>query len=206
MSETTQHSRSSRAGFILAASSALAILAMMHHPTGFDAGGMVGFIHGAMFILLGAQFWAMAEFTLVRRGSSLSVAGLVALTIALFAQCIAGGINGFAAPHMAGTIDPAAHPIVFQLFWSMNQSFAAIGLVASGLAIGFWSLQLLLTSPRQIPLGAFGLLAGGGTALGVMTGRIMLDVHGALIAYGGQAAWFIAFGLWLGLRRADNRP
>jgi hypothetical protein len=187
------------AGGALIAGSLLSVLAMAHHPTHVDPGGLVGIVHGAMIVLMTAIAFGFAHFAL-RRGLARPaiLAGLIAYLVSLVANIGAGTINGFVVPALAARgADLSGHD-VFLLAWEANQALARLGVFATAAAFTFWSIDFLRRpglEPKAI--GGLGLLAGLVPAILLATGGIDMHVAGAFVAYAAFAAWGMIVGLHL---------
>lgn len=191
------------AGAALLAGAAGSVFAMAHHPSGGHGGALGGIVHGAMIALLGAMAFGFF-FLCLRRGPARPaiLAGALAYGVSLFAHVGAATINGFVVPALAaraagGGADAVGHDI-FLLAWESNQALARLGVVATGLAFIFWSLDFLRrpgAEPRLI--GALGLLAGAVPIALLAAGAIRMDVAGAFIVYAAHAAWAALVGLHL---------
>lgn len=179
------------AGIALIAAAAASMLAMAHHPTSLRAGAMIGIVHGAMILVVGAMLYGFAYFAR-RRGLARPavLAGLIAYAIGAAANIGAATINGFAAPALAARV-PAVHPDLFAFAWAANQALAALGVAAVGAAYALWSLDLLRTNRL---IGALGLLAGGVPAVLLIGGWIGMHLYAAVAVYAGQALWAALVG------------
>lgn len=214
------------AGAIIVAASLLSLLMMAHHPSGSTrdmavfveqiarVGALNRFVHGALIALLAALLFGFAEFSRVfGAGRPLVRAALVAYAIGAGADIGAATINGFAvgriAAHYAGADAGALDQLraLLHLGWAMNQSLADLGEVARALAMVLWSLAILRARTHLL-LGAAGVLLGGGVALALLGGWLVLDVHGMLLAVLFASAWNIALGVQLlrGRVSATSQP
>jgi len=179
------------AGIALTGAAGLSVLAMMHHPTSFNAGALIGIVHGAMILFIGMMGYGFTHVARVRGLDRPAVlAGLVAYGIGAAASLGAAMINGFAAPALAG--DGASHEAL-DILWALNQALAKIGVVAIGAAYVLWSLDLWR---RWKLVALLGLLAGGVPAVLLIGGWIGMHLHAALFVYAGQLAWAALVG-WL---------
>ena len=190
------------AGAVLLAAAVLIVAAMAHHPAGIEpsggGGGMTfgNAIHAAMIVLLAANLWGLTVFALRLSLGGMVLAGLVAYGVSFTGNLIAGLTNGFVVPALAMDVDPAVSRELFALLWKTNQAAAQLGIYAASAAFVAWSLALLArkTGPDRV-IGGLGLAAALLPAVALYTGLIRLDVHGALVAYGVQAAWTGLVGL-----------
>lgn len=196
------------AGAVLLAATALAMLAMAHHPVGYPGpqvapGLSLGaLVHGAMIVFTGVMLWAFAVFTLRRGLGGLALAGLVAFAIGAFGHVGAATISGFIAPALAARVDPAATQDLFVLVWQANQALARIGVLAASAAFLLWSLGLLRgAGAPNAALGVLGLAAALLPAGALLSGALEMNVGGAFLIYGLHALWTGIVGLQM-LRRA----
>ncbi|WP_300531468.1 hypothetical protein [Maricaulis sp.] len=190
-----------RAGGLLAASAVLVIFVMGHHPAGHGHGEGISLshiVHGAMIVLLVTQLWALSVFTLVRAGDGWRLAGLVFFAMATVAQLIAGTMNGFVVAELAGHGTELVPQGVFTALWEINQGFAGVGIALAGLGLVLWGAGLIRQGGRLALLAGLALIASGAVSAGALLfGVIALDIAGAFIAYGLQAAGLLVLGLAL---------
>ncbi|MEA3043472.1 MAG: hypothetical protein QOH47_1310 [Sphingomonadales bacterium] len=182
------------AGAALIGAALLSVLAMAHHPSSAHAGAIGGIVHGTMIVLLAITFYGFAHFAL-RRGvdKPAILAGLVAYAVNLFATIGAAAINGFVVTALAAR--GIADRDLFLLAWESNQALAGIGVFATGIAFGLWSLDFLRRPGLEAKaIGALGLLCGPGVALALASGAIDMHLAGAILAYGAFALWGVAVG------------
>lgn len=193
-----------RAGPVLIASAVLVIFVMGHHPSGHGQGEGVSLshiVHGAMIVLLVTQLWALSVFALARAGDGWRLAGLVFLAIATVAQLIAGTINGFVVAEVAGHGADLIPQAVFVALWEINQGFAAVGLSLAGLGFVLFGIGLIRQGGLMALLTGLAVIAAGAVSSALLlSGMIALDIAGAFIAYGLQAAALIILGLGLARR------
>jgi len=190
------------AGIVLLVAAVLIIMAMAHHPSGLEHGdtriGMTlgGFIHAAMIILLGANLWGLTVFSIRQTLGGWMLAGIVAYGISFVGNLIAGLVNGFIVPAVAAQVDHAESGDLFILLWQSNQAAAQLGVYAASAAFFFWSISLLSRKKAEdLVMGGLGLLAAIVPSTALYTGMIALNVDGAFLAYGAQAAWTGLVGL-----------
>ena len=186
------------AGITLASAAAASVLVMAHHPADAHSAALGGMVHAAMIVLLSATTFGFAHFW-VRRGlgQPLILAGLVAYMLSLFGHIGAATINGFVVPALAIGHDNVGHDI-FVFAWESNQALARLGVFATSFAFVFWAVDFLRRvgiEPRII--GLAGLAAGFVPAFLLLSGSIAMDLAGAFIVYGLQAAWSVLVGLHL---------
>lgn len=185
-------------GLALLGAAAGTVVAMGHHPSGAEAGSLVGIVHGAMilFIALNAfGFGAMAGARGIMRPSIL--AGGIVYAISLVAHVGAATINGFVVPALVPHGANAVGQDIFLFAWESNQALARLGVVATGLAFLLWSLPWVgHGSKSQRFIGIAGLIAGVVPIAMLFGGVIRLNVAGAFVAYALHAAWGAMVG-WL---------
>jgi hypothetical protein len=177
------------AGGALIGAALLSVLAMAHHPSSANPGAIGPIVHGTMIVLLAITFYGFAHFGLRRGvGKPAILAGLVAYAINLFATIGAAAINGFVVTALATR--GIANRDIFLLAWESNQALAGIGVFATGIAFGLWSVDFLRRAGLEAKaIGALGLLAGLAPAALLGIGAIRMDVAGAGLAYAAFAVW-----------------
>ena len=79
----------------------------------------------------------------------------------------------------------------------INQAFAKISVIASCSAIVLWSFMMVKNRALPIGLGIYGLFVGPVLVIAMMTGALVLDVHGEGLIIFIQAISFIAAGILL---------
>jgi hypothetical protein len=182
------------AGTALIGAALLSVLAMAHHPSSANAGPIGPIVHGTLIVLLGITFFGFAHFALRRGvGRPAILAGLIAYSVNLFATTGAAAINGFVVTALAAR--GIADRDLFLLAWESNQALAGIGVIATGIAFGLWSVDFLRRPAAEAKaIGALGLLCGPGVALALASGVIDMHLAGAILAYSAFALWSVAVG------------
>lgn len=190
------------AGIVLLVAAILTIVAMAHHPSEIEHGdagiGMTlgGFIHATMIVLLAANLWGLAIFSIRQALGGWMLAGLLAYGISFVGNLIAALVNGFIVPAVASQVDHAQTGDLFVLLWQSNQAAAQLGIYAASAAFVFWSVFLLSRKKASdLVVGSLGLLAALVPGVALHTSLITLNVDGAFLAYGVQAAWTGLVGL-----------
>lgn len=214
------------AGAALVTAHALAIAAMLHHPTAHgDTPAQVvdGFVrmqglntgvHAAMIAMLLVSWLALAEFSALRGARRALVRSAGLLYAAGTAGMVGAGLtNGFIATRIAVAAHGgdaralAAAGDLLRLCWAANQTLAGFGLYALSAAIALWSLDLL-RGGRGLARGtgsyglAIAVVGGSGHALGVFE----LDVHGMAAVVAAHAVWYVLVGvlMWRGAAGRDG--
>lgn len=188
------------AGRVLVVASLASVLMMAHHPSSAHDLAMGQFVHGAMIAIIGLMALGLVQFA---RGLGLDrltvLAGLIAYAIGTAAGIGAATINGFVVTNLVakGVTD---HDI-FALAWEANQALARLGVVAWGAAFLLWSVDLVQRGGIGRWLGVLGIVAGALPIALLLTATLSMNLHGAILIYGGQAAWMALAGayMWLGL-------
>lgn len=160
-----------------------------------------GWIHGvliALYLCIAVGFAGLARRLGPERPAA--TAGLVFYIAGTLAMISAAVINGFALGIFAGRYpnlgadQTAALASSINMVGSISGVWAGIGAVGTSAAILAWSS--LLVRRR----GGVRWIGGGGIALGLATigmlvsGTLILNVHGFLLLVVSQAVWTIAIG------------
>lgn len=163
-----------------------------------------GWVHGSLiglYMILVAGFCGFSRYLGLDR--PLVVVALVAYVFGAFAMLGAAVVNGFALSLFAQRY-AGAQPDQFiaikasiNAMGSISGTWAGIGAVASSAAIALWSVALLSPAVQSRAIGVFGLLLGIATSVMLVTGTLILNVHGFLLLVISQAAWTIAVGFQL---------
>ncbi len=197
---------------VLAALGAVALITQ--HPTtgspGHDsiAGEIIAesalnrSVHGGMIAFVLVFYYAMSSFSrqLGEARSSVRAAQLLfaAATIAMIGAPL---ISGFIVPGVADHYADAANEDVFRaqltLLGETNQALAKAGSIFYGAAIFFWSLRLAGLAGLSRIAGFVGLAVGVLIVAGVLTGHLVLDVHGMGVVIFLMGVWFILVAVQL---------
>jgi hypothetical protein len=210
-------SQSTFPGAILVGGTLLEILAMAHHPSVRTAdlaaalqqiaqlGRLSGWVHGVALAAMLCIAYGLLEFA-VRRGWSRAWirAGSIAYAAGVLTMIGAGLVSGFilpdlvaSTPHVSAT-DLAINAQLLVLCRVLNQSCANFATVAICAGIICWSIDLLSERGWSRLLGYLGLLAGAVPAALLITGHLLLNVHGMSAVVWVQALWNVAVAalLW----------
>ena len=195
-------------GIVMIGAAAGSVLAMGHHPSGAHSGALGPIVHGVMIVVISAMAFGFAYFSIARGlERPLVLAGLVAFGIAMVGHVGAATINGFAVPALAARGHGAVDHDIFLFAWEMNQALARLGVFAESAAFLFWSIDFLGRPSAQAKLiGAAGLVAALLPAALLAGGWIAMNLTGAFIAYGVQAAWVALVGLHLAFGKIEDAP
>lgn len=205
------------AAFALIAGTIAGLITMALHPTGHD---VVANASGG-----GANALNMAVHSLALFGQPLLLAGMLAVTLqlrasrdlavlayicfafAVAAVMIAAVASGFLAPEMVrgiGDADDVRRTAMLDDLRStgaLNQAFAKVYVVFSGIALMLWSAAILRERTMARGLAVLGALTGVIQVIGVLTGWLRLDIHGFGLVVLLQGIWLIwlARHLWRGI-------
>jgi hypothetical protein len=215
--DTRDTGNGTTAGAIIIAASLLSVLMMARHPSvaTHDASKVFAeiadkawidrLVHGSLIFLLGAQVFGYIEFcsrlgffrNLVRAGMIGYVIGVGALIgAALIDGFVVSDLGSHYLPARAEDLEAARH--LLNLCSISVVALASLGVVATSVGFGLWSLALLRESrAKNIWLGALGMLLAAGPALAVLSGAIELHLHGMMLVILCQTVWNLAVGVQL---------
>ena len=202
-------------GWALVLGTVLSVFAMAHHPSAGASGAaarlaemareatLSGIVHGALIALMLVVFFGLVGLAgVLGFGLGRVRAGLIAYSAGVVCMIGAALLSGFIVPALAGSYAGSPETAealvpIFSLCFRANQALAEVGVVAQSAGIFFWSWVLLGRSGWVRGVGWLGLGAGAVPILGLLSGRLHLDVHGMLAVVVLQALWTIAVGVWL---------
>lgn len=202
-----------KAAIALIVAPLVSVLIMLVHPTGHElamdyerVARVNHLVHGTAIAALPLVFLGLLGLSRRLRHVDLAVAGLVAYGVAAVCWISAGVASGFLQTELLGALrdvapgEQALYRVLGRYTWWTNQAFAAIGVVASSLAIALFSLAMLGERGAWRWLGLLGLVAMLGVLVLRATGRLDLDVTGFGLVVGAQTGWLVAAGiaLWVG--------
>jgi hypothetical protein len=181
------------AGMALAAASILSVVAMAHHPSGATAhSGLNQFVHGAMIVIVLVSLCGFARLAMRMGIDRFEVlCGLIGYAAAAFANLLAATINGFAAP---AAFQHSASQDAMRFAWELNQALAFGGVHGIGAAFLLWGAALIRKGGFERWLGIGALIVGLVTVASVAAGFVRMNVSGAFIVYGLQAAFGVLAG------------
>jgi hypothetical protein len=201
------------AAIALVAGSLAGLVTMALHPTGRD---VVHSASGASYTL------ATGVHVLAMLAQPLLLAGTVALTLRLRARrdVAVGAYAFFALASVAVVIAAAASGLLAPAFLQgvsqadeseravvmaalhytahLNQAFAMLYVMFSGVAILGWSGAMLAGRELSRALAVYGLVLGAALLLGLASGHLRLNIHGFGAVMLGEAVWmaWVAAHLW----------
>lgn len=162
-----------------------------------------GWVHGsllALMIVLVAGFFGLS----LRLGIGRPAVTLAMTSYLLGSLAMAGAavINGFAmgifAGRYGGAVTPdqvAAVSASFNLAGAIAATWAGIGAVATSAAVALWSVRLIALGGAQRVIGGLGLILGLATAAMLISGTLILNVHGFLLLVLSHSLWTVAVGV-----------
>lgn len=203
MTDTAERDRVS--ALIIGGGSLLMGFAMAHHPTAHGHNlpevmqnlarvqGLNALVHGSLLAISGLLAVGYAGFSDGLKFPRLARAGRLAYFAGVLAMGVGGLINGFVTPAVARKLtaaqDLAAARPVFRALWELNQGFAAVGVMATGVAVVLWSIALIRQGGLGRWIGAAGLVANAALLVALIGGWLTLDVHGFGLFVLVQAVW-----------------
>ena len=196
------------AAWSLLAGAVAMLVTMAVHPTGHDfAGGQERLAHAAR-IAIGAHALGIVSVPLALFGflgfsrwlgfrrNAVSAAFLL-YALASVAVISAALVNGIVAPALFRLIAQAGaeeRPIFHSLLVYnslVNQAYAIFHVVASSIAIVFWSISLP-KAPAPAPAARIvGIVVGVVTLAALLSGHLTLDVHGFGLVVLTQSVWVV---------------
>ncbi len=202
------------AGGALAAAALGAIALMTLHPTtgspGHDSvareliaeSTLNSFVHGGMIGFVLVFYFALSALSrrLNESHSSVRAAQLLfgAATIAMTGAAL---VSGFIVPGLAEHYVDVADDQVFRAqllaLSETNQTLAKAGSLFYGVAILLWSIRLVVMSGLPRIAGFGGLFVGPVIAIGILTGHLVLNVHGMGLVIVLMGVWFMLIALQL---------
>ena len=202
--------RPKQAGALLATGVLLPLLVLAMHPTGHDLahdphGRMLAvnhLVHGIAIAAMPLLLAGLAGLCAWLRWSVAATLAFATYCIATACNLVAATMSGFVAPRLlAGGGPDAATLRLLHYTHDLNQAFATIAAVGTGLAFVAWGLALQRHPTRRTALAALGALVGIVLVAAILTGLLQLDVKGILVATALQGAWLLPIA-WM-LRGAE---
>lgn len=208
-----------KAAVLLVAAPLTTVLIMVIHPTGHDlamdyerVARINHFVHGTAIFSLPLVFLGLLGLSRRLGHADAAVAGLVAYGVAVVCWLVAGVASGYLQTELLGAVreaaptDEVAYRALGRYTWWVNQSFAAVGVVASTLAITMFSVAMFGRRGGWRYLGPFGVAAMALVSVLAWT-WLDLDVKGFGLIVLVQTAWLVCAGavLWTAQPRVPAR-
>ena len=198
--------RPRQAGALLMTGVLLPLLVLAMHPTGHDLAHdphgrmrvVNHLVHGVAIAGMPLLLAGLAGLCAWLRWSVGAILAFATYAIASACNLVAATMSGFVAPRQLsdGEPDDAALRLL-RYTHDINQAFAVLAVVATGVAFVAWSWALHRHVPRKTGLAALGALIGFSLVAGVLSGLLALDVEGILVATALQAAWLFPLAVAL---------
>lgn len=207
-------------GIVLIIGTALGLITMSMHPSGADllrsyddtvfrntvAHGLA--IAGIPASVLG--LWAFTQRLRLAGAPVLANGGMSVYLVAATAVFVAAVASGLTAPMVARRIlessgaEQETWRALFSYNGMINQGFAAVYVVALGVAMLLWSAAIWRTQIMPRALGALGLLVGVALLALMFGGRPHLDVHTFGLIIVAVSLWMLGVGAGLISRRPPS--
>lgn len=203
-------------GWVLAIASPLALVGLANHPvaSGTDLlaalrameaiGYINSIIHGFLMAMMVAVLFGFIGFSR-RLGfeQPLVQAGFLAQCVGTFAALSAAIIDGWVYRRLAiAYVDTAADKVdlirgLFNLSAAMVATWGRLWLIGLAAAVLLWSIVLMRREGPARTLGVFGVLAGGISAIGSLTGFFAMAATVNAMIFGALALWGMGVGVLL---------
>lgn len=187
-------------GWMLVATSAMAVVGMANHPVGEESFKDYGRIfHGIMMVTAIVVFATLSRFAARNGNERLPIwMGLVCLGFGTGANLIAASIDGFVVPELA---DRGLEEQMWPLTWALNQTMAQGAVYLTGAAFAIWGIDWARRTTGAARIrGVAAALVGVIPPLCLALGIINMHAFGAFIAYSIQTIFSI-LAAWEILRR-----
>jgi hypothetical protein len=214
MSNDATPSPARAAGITIIVAALLSIGFMLYHPR-VHAHGMSefvvavrqelllnGVVHGTLIALMGVLAAGFSVVT-TRLDSVWARTALAAYALGVVSGMAAASINGLIVPefilHYEGkseSVLEALRPIL-SFCHSANQVCSRMWVVASAIALVFWSIALAQRSEAARTVGVLGIMLGLAPLVALAIGYLPMDIHGVLAFIVTQTIWSIAVGVLL---------
>jgi hypothetical protein len=209
-----------KSGIALIAGSLGGVLTMAIHPTGAASLTADQVAHLAV-ASAAAHSLAMGSFVVLFLGGCglarsigapdrIAFSAIVTYGFACVAGFIATAVSGFIVPsimrHMILDVPATAQQwrIVIYGIFQINQAFARIYSVAASLAIILWSVSALRNGGLGRGVATYGCVIAPLIIVGIVIGRVRLNVHAMAMVVSGQAIWSVMVGAQLYSRRPSE--
>ena len=198
-------------GYTLAGLSALAFIALLHHPVGHggEPAAMLAsmraqttmdqLVHATMAMIFGVLATAMALFAARLGLHRFSVsAGLVAFSCGFVMTVLAAMTDGFVIPAIIARCAAAsASPCIAETLTLLRLSAIQIefltrfSFVAIALAVAAWSTALLFTGDVARWAGLVGLASAAAQFAALFAASSRLTPSSLLVIFAAQAVWYL---------------
>ena len=203
------HNRSAGLTLIIGVLCPLLIIGM--HPTAGDLTGDSGsrqvvvnyVVHGVALAAQPLVFLGLLGVSRYLGWSESAVAALVVYGFGIVAGLPAEVLSGFVAPdvieriRVTGATPDARYEALLAYTGFLNQGFARINVMASGVAVTLWGCAMWRTRRFPRATAVIGVVVGTALAGGTLIGYLRLNVQGIVIVTLLQATWMILVALHL---------
>jgi hypothetical protein len=201
-------------GITIIVAASLSIGFMLYHPR-VHAHGMSDFVaavrqellvngvvHGTLIALMGVLAAVFSVVT-TRLESVWARIALAAYALGVVSGMAAASINGLIVPefilHYEGKSDSVLEALrpVLSFCHAANQVCSRMWVVASALALVFWSIALAHRPGPTRTVGTLGIVLGLAPLAALALGYLPMDIHGVLAFIVTQTIWSVAVGVLL---------
>jgi hypothetical protein len=161
-----------------------------------------GVVHGTLIALMGVLAAGFSVVT-TRLDSVWARIALAAYAIGVVSGMAAASINGLIVPefvlHFGGKSESVLEALrpVLSFCHSANQVCSRMWVVASAIALVFWSIALTQRKGVARTIGILGIVLGFAPLVALAIGYLPMDIHGVLAFIVTQTVWSIAVGVLL---------
>jgi len=214
MSNDAPSSLTRAAGITIIVAAILSIGFMLYHPR-VHAHGMSDFavavrqellvngvVHGTLIALMGALA-AGFSFVTTRLDSVWARIALAAYALGVVSGMAAASINGLIVPdfilHYEGKSESVLEALrpVLSFCHSANQVCSRMWVVASAIALVFWSIALTQRKGVARTIRILGIVLGFAPLVALAIGYLPMDIHGVLAFIVTQTIWTVAVAVLL---------
>lgn len=198
--------RPKQSGALLLAGVLLPLLVLAMHPTGHDLAhdphrrmlAVNYLVHGIAIACMPLLLAGLAGVCAWLRWSVAATFAFATYCLGTACNLVAATVSGFVAPRLLSGGEPDDTSMrLLHYTHDINQAFAVLAVVATGMAFVAWGWALRRHEPRRTWLAALGALVGGVLVGGILAGLFRLDVSGILVATALQAAWLLPLAIVL---------
>jgi hypothetical protein len=203
------------AGWLLVILPLLSLLALAHHPTtaahnaheamsqlaGIVTAAQV--VHGALIAMQCGMLYALLSW-LVSRNLLRAVPRAAAIMLLLGTVGVIGAalVDGFIVAPLAtyphdGDPNLAIMDQLIRFSMTLNQVLILAGESAMSAGIALVSIDLLSSERGGRWVGSFGLVLGSVSLVALLTGLLVLHLHGMHLLFAAQSLWMLGLGTFI---------
>ncbi len=197
-------------GILLITGAIAGMVIVTLHPTGVVNGGTFGryawqnqAVHGAALAVVPMLFLGLLGLARRLGPSDLTSAALAAYALGATAVVSAAVSSGFVATLVIDQIltGPAESRTAFQALLTytglVNQGFADVNVASGSAAVLLWSTAIWRSGRIARAPAVAGVVVSVAVLLGLLSGRLPMDVHGFGLVTFAQSVWLIWVGALL---------